>query len=148
MLFINSLHEAIFAKNYPQLHQFLLNWNVKDLDAAMAEFDAIPAEKYPFTKLYIENALLEKMTLHPVSHFKSTNVRSLGELLDLVNYPTASSVKDEDKKEVASEQKSAVTSMTKEVKATDSKTKSCLNEFLRLKFFKQAQELTADLPPV
>ncbi|MHB1947095.1 MAG: hypothetical protein ACYCQI_03140 [Gammaproteobacteria bacterium] len=148
MLFINSLHEAIFAKNYPQLHQFLLNWNVKDLDAAMAEFDAIPAEKYPFTKLYIENALIEKMTLHPVSHFKSTNVRSLGELLDLVNYPTASSVKDEDKKEVASEQKSAITSMSKEVKATDSKTKSCLNEFLRLKFFKQAQELTADLPPV
>lgn len=82
-LFANLLHESMFQKFYPNLHRFLLNWNVNDLDQALIEYRQISKKEYPLTKENIKNALEKGMRLKPIESFKSTSVKSLGDVLKI-----------------------------------------------------------------
>ena len=82
-LFANLLHESMFQKLYPNLHRFLLNWNVNDLDQALIEYEQISEQDYPFTKENIKNALEKGMRLKPIESFKSTSVKSLGDVFKI-----------------------------------------------------------------
>ncbi len=81
-LFVNLLHEAMFQKSYPVLHHFLLNWDIKDLDSALLEINQINEDKYPLTKDYIYDALEKGIKLRPIEEFKSTNAKSVSDILN------------------------------------------------------------------
>ena len=85
-LFVNLLHEALFTQIYPALHQLLLYHSAKDINSALQEFEHISEQQLPFTKAYIENALMtmRDMSLKPLDQFKSTNIKKYDELLELI----------------------------------------------------------------
>lgn len=85
-IFVNLLHESMFKHSYPNLHHLLLYRDLTNLDNAMNEFKAIDEENYPFTKMYIETALLSlnKLKIKPIEQLKSTNAKDHDELINLV----------------------------------------------------------------
>lgn len=83
-LFVNLHHEALFAKEYPNLHLFLCSLDIEFSKQAMEEYAAIVADQNPATKDKMMHALSTSMRLDAVSQFKSTNMTSLHEIYELV----------------------------------------------------------------
>lgn len=80
LLFVNLLHEAMFSQRFPYIHRYLCDHQEKDVDNAIAEMFTISNEDYPFTRSYVETALIQHIQLKPIESFKSTNIKDLDTL--------------------------------------------------------------------
>lgn len=87
LLFINLLHEAMFAHEYPKLHYYFLTGKGKP--DAMQELDVLGKTNNFFTKFHVQKALDEHVKLKPFDTFEVTNMQSLADIFNLaINKPS------------------------------------------------------------
>lgn len=86
--FVNLMHEAMFQKAYPDIHAYLSQPNAKNLNKALAEFNAISKKDCPKTAEIIQQAIAlaikGEFKLKSIKAFGATNMESLQDVFELI----------------------------------------------------------------